>query len=235
MLRERFIFLPNGFSCKSSVLNFSGRQVDADIEIMGAMKKMPKKKIENLRLAKRAFLKFCANIKLHTLKHKFFFLFSGKCYFHKNITFERNVYIHAYSKVSLGTDLHIGRGSYIRLSSLSISSDCAIGPGNVFYGKITIGKFLMTGPNVVIAGGMHGMDLIDTPMIHQSCTNKGRIVIEDDVWIGANAVILDGVTIREGAVIGAGSIVTKDVPSFSIVAGNPARVIKQRSKVNDDS
>ena len=58
--------------------------------------------------------------------------------------------------------------------------------------------------------------------------SKGEIVIEDDVWIGSNSVILSGVKIGRGAVIGAGSIVTKNVPKYAIVAGNPAKVIKMR-------
>ena len=59
--------------------------------------------------------------------------------------------------------------------------------------------------------------------------DKRNIIIEDDVWIGANSVILPGITIEQGAVIGAGSVVTKDVPSYAIVAGNPAKIIKYRS------
>ena len=66
------------------------------------------------------------------------------------------------------------------------------------------------------------------PMIQQRCPPNVGIVIGNDVWIGANSVILDGVKIGEGAIIGAGSVVTKDVKSFAIVAGNPARFIKKR-------
>lgn len=62
---------------------------------------------------------------------------------------------------------------------------------------------------------------------HWDKTRTG-IIIEDDVWIGANSVILPGVTIKKGAVVGAGSVVTKDVPSYAVVCGNPARVIKYR-------
>jgi serine acetyltransferase len=59
-------------------------------------------------------------------------------------------------------------------------------------------------------------------------TSKGDIIIKDDVWIGANAIILSGVTIGQGALIGAGAVVTKDVPPYAIVGGNPAKVIKYR-------
>ena len=59
------------------------------------------------------------------------------------------------------------------------------------------------------------------------CVNSQPIVIEDDAWIGMNCIILKGVTVGRGAVVGAGSVVTKDVPPWTLVAGNPARVIKE--------
>ncbi len=59
-------------------------------------------------------------------------------------------------------------------------------------------------------------------------TDDNYIIIEDDVWIGANSVILPGVTIKKGAIIGAGSVVTKDVPQYAIVCGNPAHIIRYR-------
>ena len=91
-----------------------------------------------------------------------------------------------------------------------------------------MGNYIMSGAGVVIASGCHGMKKIDQPMLFQECSNKGGVIIGSDVWIGANSVILDGVTICDGAVIGAGSVVTKDVPERAIVAGNPARIIKYR-------
>jgi acetyltransferase-like isoleucine patch superfamily enzyme len=63
----------------------------------------------------------------------------------------------------------------------------------------------------------------------QGETRQG-IVIENDCWIGAGAIILDGVRIESGAIVAAGSVVTKDVPAFAIVAGSPARIIKQRKE-----
>lgn len=61
----------------------------------------------------------------------------------------------------------------------------------------------------------------------------GRVTIEDDVWIGGNVTILQGITIHEGAVIGAGSVVVKDVPPFTINVGNPARVVKDRRIIEE--
>ena len=97
---------------------------------------------------------------------------------------------------------------------------------------IEIGSYVMFGPNVSIYCGNHEMNQIGTPMYFmkkdKQSTRSGKVVIKDDVWIGANATILKGVTIGEGVVIAAGSIVTKSVPDYSIVAGIPAKVIKQR-------
>jgi acetyltransferase-like isoleucine patch superfamily enzyme len=72
---------------------------------------------------------------------------------------------------------------------------------------------------------------VDIPMKEQGVTQKG-VVIEDDCWIAANSVILDGVRIGRGSVVAAGAVVSRDVPPFSIVAGVPARVIKNRINNN---
>ena len=76
----------------------------------------------------------------------------------------------------------------------------------------------MIGPNVSIPGANHNFESINVPMNMQGNTIKGTI-IEDDVWIGANSVILDGIAIGKGSVIGAGSVVAKDVEPYSIVGG----------------
>nr|WP_201776017.1 DapH/DapD/GlmU-related protein [Leptolinea tardivitalis] len=80
----------------------------------------------------------------------------------------------------------------------------------------------------IIYSQYHCFDLLDRPMVEQGFYDAGPITIEDDVWIGARVTILAGVTIGTGSIIGAGSVVTKDVPRYSIVAGNPAKVIRYR-------
>jgi acetyltransferase-like isoleucine patch superfamily enzyme len=84
----------------------------------------------------------------------------------------------------------------------------------------------MTAQNVVMSGLNHGFDNVHTAFRYQPCTTS-EIVIGDACWIGANVVITAGVTVGKYSVIAAGSVVTKDVPEYSIVAGNPARRIKQ--------
>lgn len=92
-------------------------------------------------------------------------------------------------------------------------------------GKIQIGDNVLIGPYVVIASAQHSFDQADLPMIMQVETQK-EVVIGNDVWIGAHAVILPGVHIGDRVIIGAGSIVSHDIESHSVAVGAPARVIK---------
>lgn len=116
------------------------------------------------------------------------------------------------SNVSVGTNsvLEVGNriGDYCRIHS------------NCFMEMVTIGKYVFIGPNVVFTDDPHPMKCP-----HYKNCKRGAIV-EDYVRIGANSTILPGVTIGRNSLVGAGSVVTKDVPSNSVVVGNPARVIK---------
>lgn len=91
---------------------------------------------------------------------------------------------------------------------------------------VTIGEYVQIGPNVVISTAGHPFDLAERVL---PIATGNPIVIGDNVWIGANSVILDGVTIGNRSIIGAGSIVTKDIPSDCVAVGNPCRVIKSIS------
>lgn len=83
------------------------------------------------------------------------------------------------------------------------------------------------GPDVVILTHTHNIDRVDIPMGKQG-SRVARVIIGDDVWIGMRSIIMPGVKIGNGAVIGAGAVVTKDVPDFAIVGGVPAKIIKFR-------
>ena len=101
-----------------------------------------------------------------------------------------------------------------------------IGMSNVLIGPVTIGNDVMLAQNIVLSGLNHGYQDI-TIIPHKQPVTKNKIIIEDEVWIGANSVIIAGVTIGKHAVVAAGSVVTKNVPAYSVVGGNPAKVIKQ--------
>lgn len=96
-------------------------------------------------------------------------------------------------------------------------------------GGIEIGNDVMVASYVYFASADHSYDRLDIPMIQQK-TNCAKIIVEDDVWIGAHAIITKGVKIGKGSIVGAGSVVTKDVKPYSIVAGVPAKLIKNRTE-----
>jgi len=95
-------------------------------------------------------------------------------------------------------------------------------------GKIVIGKNVMIAPNVVLRSSNHNFKDLSIPMKLQGHSG-GEIIICDDVWIGANATILPNVSIGKGSIIGAGAVVTKNIPDYSICVGVPAKVIKKRT------
>jgi len=98
---------------------------------------------------------------------------------------------------------------------------------------LKVGRDVMMGPDVLIIGENHQFDRTDLPMRLQGFTEYPPVRIEDDVWIGARVIILPGLKIGRGAIIGAGAVVTRDVPPYAVCAGNPARVIKFRTGASD--
>lgn len=103
-----------------------------------------------------------------------------------------------------------------------VAKGCRVSPG------VSIGAYTMLGPRVQVIGNDHVYDLPGTPVIFSGRPPFKPTLIGRDVWIGANAIVVCGVRIGDGAVVGAGSVVTKDVPSFAVVGGVPARFIKNR-------
>lgn len=101
-----------------------------------------------------------------------------------------------------------------------------IGLGCVLIGPVKVGNDIMFAQNIVVSGLNHGYRDIDIPPSLQPVETR-QIVIEDEVWIGANAVITAGVTIGKHSVIAAGSVVTKSVPPYSVAGGNPAKILRQ--------
>lgn len=106
-----------------------------------------------------------------------------------------------------------------------IGENSLIGIGNTVIGPAQIGDHVITAQHVVISGMNHEFRNISCPIRDQPVI-KSPILIDDEVWIGANSVILAGVSIGKHSVVGAGSVVTKNVPPYSVVAGNPAKIIK---------
>lgn len=94
--------------------------------------------------------------------------------------------------------------------------------------KVEIGNYVMIGPNVTFVAQNHDVSDWEKPMIFSKEYHQGNITVADDVWIGANATILSGITINRGAIVAAGAVVAKDVPPYAVVGGVPAKKIKDR-------
>ncbi|MEH0972532.1 CatB-related O-acetyltransferase [Micromonospora sp. CPCC 205546] len=125
--------------------------------------------------------------------------------------------VYTYENIELGSDVDLGYRPVL-MAALS---------------RIRIGSNVMFGPEVTIRGGNHRVDRVGVPMIavRKQAGDEEHdrgVTIGDDVWVGTRAIILQGVTVGRGAVIGAGAVVTRPVPPYAIVAGNPARVIRLR-------
>lgn len=155
---------------------------------------------------------------------------------------------HLGKKVKIGKFVNIRNSvleDYVRIYSYSSISNSRIGrytyvATNTVVSKAKIGSFTSISWNVGIGPSNHPID--EKLSTHPICYSpnygfvnelthngfKGSVNIGSDVWIGGNAIILRGVTIRHGAIIGAGSIVTKDIPPYAIAVGNPAKVIRYR-------
>jgi len=110
------------------------------------------------------------------------------------------------------------------LGAIKIGDHTRIGIGSVVIGQITIGNYVSTGQHCVFTGLNHNYEDLNIPMDLQG-SYSDPIVIEDDVMVGAHCVILPGVKIGTHSYISAGSVVTRSIPSYSIVSGNPAKVI----------
>lgn len=162
------------------------------------------------------------------------FLCVGKIILIINRFFNRCVMTYHKSKFkACGKNVYISRGCIFTDSTVSVNDNVYFGPNCIVqsvHGEIIIGNHVMFGPGVNIHGGNHIFSEIGNYMdsLSKKLGTDMPIIIKDDVWIGANAIILSGVTIGEGAIVGAGSVVTKNVEPYTIVVGNPAKKIKMR-------
>jgi acetyltransferase-like isoleucine patch superfamily enzyme len=136
-------------------------------------------------------------------------------------------------KIILGDRVHLYGDTYIQTGeagSVIIGSDTHIQPRcqfSAYKAAIKIGSQVQIAPECAFYSYAHGI-APELPIKEQPLTTKGGITIEDDVWLGYRAIVLDGVCIGQGAIIGAGSIVTQNIPPRAIAAGVPARVVKMR-------
>lgn len=157
-----------------------------------------------------------------------------------DVTIMERSYLHCLSsagvRIGHNTSFHVGfwlhcggELGHSELGFFHIGNYCFVGPGSLMGagGGITIGDHVQFGPMVSIHAENHRYE-DPNRRIREQGVHHGGVMIEDDCWIGAKAVILDGVRVGRGSVIGAASVVTRDVPSYSVAVGNPAQVIRRR-------
>ncbi len=126
--------------------------------------------------------------------------------------------------IKIGRNVHFGSGKNVVIGNYTgINHNCWIGNDTI------IGDDVMFGPEVTILSGGHNFDRTDIPMREQGATPRKPVVIGNDVWIGTRVIILPGVRIGAHSILAAGAVVTKDVPEYAIVAGNPAVIKKYRT------
>lgn len=132
----------------------------------------------------------------------------------------------------IGKKAFVGRASSLntRGGQVHILEHASIGPHVHIgtYEQLTIGRHCIIAAFCYIGGMFHRTERLDIPMALQGIDRKGGVAIEDDVWIGAGSVVLDGVRIGKGAIVGAGSVVTRDIPPYAVAVGAPARVVRYR-------
>jgi len=136
--------------------------------------------------------------------------------------------------ITIGDNVILSRNSILMAKGgkIEIGENSNIG-SNCFFGttnRVTVGKNVLMAPNGYVGGGRYKYDRLDVPVMKQEMYSLGEQTIGDNVWLGANVIVIDGTNVGNDCIIGAGAVVTKDVPAFSIAAGVPARVIKSRKE-----
>lgn len=129
---------------------------------------------------------------------------------------------------SCGRNVNFEHGAHFD-SDLTIGDFSGVGIGCNVGGSVTIGDHVMMGPECVLLSHNHRFDRLDIPMCQQGFSEEQPIHIGNDVWIGTRAIILPGVTVGDHSVVGAGAVVTKDVPPYAVVGGVPAKILKMRN------
>lgn len=187
--------------------------------------KNPFKKIVNLK--NKSFEKIINRVNIFHLKRQ---------NVGKNTYIDKSVQVLGWKNVRIGSGSIISENTWININhrnsetiSLSIGDNCFIGRRNFFStgSAIEIGDYCLTAPNCNFLGADHIYQSPFTPYISSGVTEDGAIEIGANCRLGANVTVLKSVKIGYGSIIGAGTLVTKNVPPLSIVVGNPGRVIKR--------
>lgn len=170
------------------------------------------------------------------LKHLFFLAIyyciarwlpkTGRCFNiggHTRIICCKHIFKKCGKKINVERGAFFGKGVDIEIGDYS-----GIGINANIPGDTIIGDYVMMGPNVTIFPHNHEFRDLTRPMMFQGNTSKVQTIIGNDVWIGQNVMMTPGRKISDGTIIGAGCVLTKDFPAYSVVGGNPSRLLKSR-------
>ncbi len=142
--------------------------------------------------------------------------------------------------ITVGSRSMFGRGTRLssKLGRITIGDDCGFGAGITVHssveGSVTIGNKCIIAGHAYIGGGQYHTDSTEVPIVDQGHVANQHLVLGDGCWIGAGAVVVNGVRVGNDAIIAAGAVVTKDVPPFAVVAGVPARIIRTRTEQSQE-
>ena len=137
------------------------------------------------------------------------------------------VYRYKYNLKNVHKTFYMAGKSFVS-KDLKADKYVFLGKGCLIPPNVTIGKYTMFAPKISILGGDHNFSDPSKPIIFSGRPKMNETVIGEDVWIGSNVLIMAGITIGNGAIVAAGSVVTKNIPSYAIYGGNAAKLIKMR-------
>lgn len=129
---------------------------------------------------------------------------------------------------TMGSDGFVAGGCYVT-GDVSLGNKCTLNPYATVRGRVRGGDGVRIGAYACMVGFNHGFARIDVPIHEQPHTSKG-IVLGDDIWVGSQVTVIDGVTVGSHTILAAGAVVTKNVPDYAIVGGNPAKVLRLRNE-----
>jgi acetyltransferase-like isoleucine patch superfamily enzyme len=150
----------------------------------------------------------------------------------RGVVFEPGVLVFHPEQIEIGDDVYVGYQTILKgyyKGGMTIGSGAWVGPQCFFHsaGGLTIGRNVGIGPGVKIITSRHAEEGTDRPILH-SRLEFAPVVVEDDADLGVGSIVLPGVTVGRGAQVGAGAVVSRDVPAYAVAAGVPARVLRNR-------
>jgi acetyltransferase-like isoleucine patch superfamily enzyme len=130
--------------------------------------------------------------------------------------------------LQMGHSGFVAAGAYLT-GSVVLGNNCSINPYATIRGNFRCGDGVRIGAYTCIVGFNHGFERLDIPIYQQPCSSKG-IVLGDDIWVGAQVTIVDGIKVGSHSILAGGAVITHDVPDYAIVGGNPAKIIRMRNE-----